>query len=454
MESIISLDSILDITNLPLIETEGSTQDTIVPVLLDSEIIFELGAWLAGIASFADIANHLLSDESRAKAASHNWTAEFRLTQAALRNCSKLTFQIIYARRKQSDLNYTDQSSSSFSALRALNEVSIEELLALAATLKEAILLGEALSRSAPLKLAEWKIWSDTLNDKFKQSVAFEKIIQIADDGAGEFLPKVLKVSLERHNLSTVYKSDIKEVLFRIARILKSLDVIGKMIAEDRPLKPALLIYARVYEQIRGLMNFINQKLHHFPDDSDEIFGMLDGVSYVASIELRKVYQQELAGLTETRPAPIVRAKIEASHGLLNDSFQQTLYGFARFLNPTIDLYELFPRFRVRYEETLLLRGSLWQLLQAVQQVEHNPEDDLMNGLNKRLKEFTQTTMHFLMYKDWETFERFVEEVIRTSNKQDLVPILHRFGAYIETLFGQVNMRSVVAEHPFGYGKE
>jgi len=29
------------------------------------------------------------------------------------------------------------------------------------------------------------------------------------------------------------------------------------------------------------------------------------------------------------------------------------------------------------------------------------------------------------------------------------VPILHRFGAYLETLFGQVNMRTVLADHPF-----
>jgi len=29
------------------------------------------------------------------------------------------------------------------------------------------------------------------------------------------------------------------------------------------------------------------------------------------------------------------------------------------------------------------------------------------------------------------------------------VPILHRFGAYVETLFAQVNMRAVLEKHPF-----
>jgi len=54
-----------------------------------------------------------------------------------------------------------------------------------------------------------------------------------------------------------------------------------------------------------------------------------------------------------------------------------------------------------------------------------------------------------LFYKDTETVERFIEEVLVTTDKKDLVPILHRFGAYIETLFGQVNMRTVLAKHPF-----
>jgi hypothetical protein len=48
-----------------------------------------------------------------------------------------------------------------------------------------------------------------------------------------------------------------------------------------------------------------------------------------------------------------------------------------------------------------------------------------------------------------ETVERFIEEVIFTSNVEDLMSLLHRFEAYLETLFGQINMRSVLADHPY-----
>jgi hypothetical protein len=33
----------------------------------------------------------------------------------------------------------------------------------------------------------------------------------------------------------------------------------------------------------------------------------------------------------------------------------------------------------------------------------------------------------------------------------ELTPVLHRFAAYFETLHGQINMRAVLADHPFDY---
>ncbi len=77
-----------------------------------------------------------------------------------------------------------------------------------------------------------------------------------------------------------------------------------------------------------------------------------------------------------------------------------------------------------------------------------------MPVLHQKLNDFVKGSMRFLMYKDCETVERFVEEILIAQSKNDLVPILHRFGAYIETLLGQVNMRVVLANHPFDYPKE
>ena len=66
-----------------------------------------------------------------------------------------------------------------------------------------------------------------------------------------------------------------------------------------------------------------------------------------------------------------------------------------------------------------------------------------------RWKISSAEAVHFLFYKDKESVERFVEEIFVTFDKQDLVGILHRFATYLETLFGQVNIRAVLVDHPF-----
>ena len=69
----------------------------------------------------------------------------------------------------------------------------------------------------------------------------------------------------------------------------------------------------------------------------------------------------------------------------------------------------------------------------------------------QKLKAFVDGPVRSLFYKDQESVERFVEEILRTPDRKDLVPILHRFGAYLETLFNHVNNRTVLAAYPFEY---
>ena len=134
---------------------------------------------------------------------------------------------------------------------------------------------------------------------------------------------------------------------------------------------------------------------------------------------------------------------------MLNESFQHTLASLARLIDPSVELITLFPSFRINFERSLVLRSELWNLVRLTQEAEQVPERPQIESLNKSLRDFMNGTINFLFYKDTETFERFVEEILVTKQNKDLVPILHRFGAYLETLFGQVGMRAVLEKHPF-----
>ena len=427
----------------PRMTTPESDADKSAPIsaVPDSrDLIFELGLWLAGLESFLNIRNHSFAEENRSSAATRDWTKEFRLTHSTLLLCSKLNFQLSKSLLK---INAPENSAL---ALKKF-EITTEDIHKLSITLKNSVLLNESLLRAAPLKFGEWTAWSSCLGEQLKSSEGFEKLVNTAEKSGEEFLPDILRKLLENHSFAG--QTDLRALLPRFAVILKWLSVVEKMLERDEPLKLTLLIFSRIYEQIQEMIGYVNKRLLRFPNEENPLFAALDGAAYTASIELKKVYNKELVGLIGIRPAPSVYARIETSFALLNHSFQQTLIGFAQLVEPNIEPHLIFPSFREKFEQSEILRQDLWRISKVVKTVEHNPEKQSIADLNGQLTNFLNGSMHFLFYKDKETVERFVEEILVTSNKKDLVPILHRFGAYLETLFGQVNMRTVLANHPF-----
>ena len=71
--------------------------------------------------------------------------------------------------------------------------------------------------------------------------------------------------------------------------------------------------------------------------------------------------------------------------------------------------------------------------------------------LIERIALFRDASLKFLMYKDWDSYEQFLEEIIVARTIEEVVDALHRFSVFLETLLGQVNMRAVLADHPFDY---
>jgi hypothetical protein len=440
------------------VRTADSEKNGTLPVSISSDrdsLSFGLGLWLSGLESFLNIRNHPFIEENRDKASSRDWTKEFRLTHSTLLLCSRITFQLSKILKEseqkgdESGLDLIDELDIESQD----SEISKEEIYDLSQVLRDAVLLNEGMLRASPLKFGEWMAWSNTLSEKLKGAKTVAKLITQAEKTGERYLPEVLTALLESKPLPFSTEADLRLVLPRFAKILKWLSVVETMLQTDEPLKPSLLIFSRIYEQIQELTGYINNRLLRFQNEEDELFGQLDGAAYTASLELRKVYNYELAGLAEMRSTPLIYAKIETAFALLNDSFQMTLINFAQMIEPQIEIYKIFPKLKNKLEQSLSLRQNLWSLLKAVKEAEQNPDKYPMKSLHAQMNEFLEKTVNFLFYKDRETVERFIEEVLVTRSKKDLVPILHRFGAYTETLFGQVNMRVVLANHPFDYDK-
>ncbi len=402
------------------------------------EFMFEIGLWLSGLDSFLSNWDRISRDTHQTTEPAEDWTKEFRLTHSALLICSNLNYQLRMSLTGKDDKR-----------VEMLDAISVEDCDEFVLVLRDIITLNSSLKKADSIKFDAWKSWNALLIEKLRTSATVQKFVEYSNrDGLG-YLPTHLEQLLKGKRLPFSDQADLHDVLSRFAIIMQSLSVVGRMLRNDEPLKPTVLIFAKVYERSQGLISFIDNRLTRFKDEGAELFASLDSASYTASLELKKVYQQELTGLVGIRPAPSIHAKVETAYSLLNDSFEQILAGFARMIEPGIVVTELFPSVQLKLEQSLSLRSHLWKVLQAVKTAEQNPDKRLIDDLKKKLTSFLDEPIRFLFFKDRETLERFSEEIVATNDNKDLVPILHRFGAYLETLFSLVNMRTVLSPHPF-----
>ncbi len=405
------------------------------------ELRFEIGLWLSGLESFLCNWDRISRDTQKSGDPNANWHKEFRLTFSSLLICSEINYEL------RRSLNSAERTSADGVGL------SVKDCDLFLLELRELITLNRNLIESGNLKFDGWKAWNHLMVSRLQSSEPVMKLTRDWGRDGLRHLPPDLKHLLSKKNLSFSDRADLTEVLSRFAIIIRSLNVVGKMLKNDDPLKPTVLVFAKVHELSRDLISFISNRLTRFQDESAELFASLDSASYTASLELKKVYQQELTGIVGIRPAPSIHARVETAYASLNDSFEQILAGFARLVDPKVVVTDLFPGIHLKLERSIRLRRHLWKVLQFVKAAEADPKDAAVEAVRKSLTTFKEEPIDFLFYKDRETLERFTEEVFATSSAQDLVPILHRFGAYLETLFGLVNMRTVLASHPFVEGK-
>lgn len=388
----------------------------------------KLGIWLAAAESFVGTAAHPFVDKMNMRG--HDWTGDVAVTRSGFITCGELLADL----------------TSSFLHSDGNSVLTIDELDSLSEVVSDALNVSEAMLRAKPISFNEWRGWCRLVTNSLNSTPAFEKAVRCATKAGEAAVPVALANLIANDTLPFGDKFDLSVIVPGFSRILHWLRVVEAMLAADAPLKSSLLIFARVYEDTLDLVGHINRRLQRFENEDAELFRALDSASYIASIELRKVFDQELAGLVAVRSAITVYARTETAFASLRDNIQQILVGISRLIDPGIDPSSIFREIEKKLETSLKLRSELASMIKEVRAAEANESHNISND---RYHAFLTGPVPSLFYKDRESVERFVEEILRTRDRKDLVPILHRFGAYLETLFSHVNNRTVLRDQPF-----
>ncbi|HKC66225.1 MAG TPA: hypothetical protein VKB86_21450 [Pyrinomonadaceae bacterium] len=438
-------------TILPLIESKDSEG------LEAGAQARELKMWVRGLRSFFSLQNRPQAEINRSDLVKHDWTSELRIVKAALLRASRLVFHLIHLEKSDSTifdadgvgLSLSDGGSSNMDA-EVEAEQKDDSLYNVAALLDDACELCESLLEAERVSLHAWTNLGESLMRLFDRIEGLRAYKQIVSRQATLNIPASL-LAITRDVKPAAFRADLLRIFSGIFELLHYLSHVEKLLRRDQSLKQTLPVFTLVHDDARALNNFIRTRTLKIEGLEQQVFEILDGTNYAIRMELRKVFAHELLELSSLRQAPAIYIKVETAQGLLSNCFRQSAISLAQLFNPSIEGSQLFNEFQTRLEQSIVLRRDLWVLLQLVRRAEKEPEHQAIERLMKKLVSFYEGSLRYLMFKDWESCERFMEEIGAARGAAELSPVLHRFTAYLEALSSQVNMRAVLLDHPFDY---
>lgn len=232
----------------------------------------------------------------------------------------------------------------------------------------------------------------------------------------------------------------------RLLRVLDTLGVIEKALTRPQAVRVAFL-FEDVRAQTASLLAHITEAVSGETRPDRKLRDVLDGMRFVIGHELSKVFRQEFAGINADNGPAYSRADLSRAWGLLHNCLQQTAITLAQVFSPGVTGTHLFEDYKSKVENSFTLYRELNVLRQKVRAAERSNGILLKHSLVRHMEYFREETMHFLMYKDWGEFGRYVDDVKRAFEEmEEFERVLHEFSQYLSTLIHHVGMREVLRD--------
>ncbi|MBI4455833.1 MAG: hypothetical protein HY644_08040 [Acidobacteria bacterium] len=227
----------------------------------------------------------------------------------------------------------------------------------------------------------------------------------------------------------------------RICRILMTARYVTEGLRIDFNYKAFLALFLHLRTQGNILIRRLQQWLARWellaPGGSEAIAPLM----FALKLEMRRVFQQELLEIEKEGRIEVAYARLEDAAGVLWNCYQNVFISLARAFNPGFDEYQIFSNLASRETESVCVYNDLCTIREMVAlALESRPEaDELLRSLGV----FRETSMRYLMFKDWGLLESFIDR-LRVSSGDESMSLLGRFLVFLDTLILSVEKRAAL----------
>jgi hypothetical protein len=418
--------------------------------------LFELEMWLRSFERFFRIGAQPLSDRETRALALRNWSEELRLVDNALMRVVQLSSSILT--EEHVNLTRFDRYVESSLARDEGLDPYIEKLVrhttpeAALTLLRESFedlhLLLVDLVKLSRLPYTTFHAVGTILYREVRRSDLLAMLIDkrfkpVHDRIRNRPVSRIIRGIPEPGE-----RRQAAKVFLELFRLLHYLDYADPATLPEEQLRETILLFALVVSETRLLLSYIEKKVLRGRDATLPLYQVYDSFVYCIPLELKKVVNTELTDISVTRQSESVRTRVENSHGILKDCFQQSVVQLAQALDPAIDGGRIFPDFMARRDQSVKLRDGLVAAVRALRDFERAKDEASAARMKDQISEFYDHHIKYLMYRDWSGFELFYIEILKCGSLSALQQITHRFETFLLTLLREVQKRSLLQGAP------
>src|SRR5713101_9952989 len=418
--------------------------------------LFELEMWLRAFERFFRIKNQPLSEREAKHLALRNWSEELRLVDNVARRAVQLCTAILT--EDQVNLTRFDKYVEGYLKKDDAVDPYIEKLVRQSSPEAEMGLLREALedlhvvlmdlTRLSRIPYGSFSAVGKMLYREIRRSHILSLLIDKKFKPVHDRITNPAIAATIRGIGEPMERKQAAKVFLELFRLLHYLEFADPAHADEESLKNTILIFSLITSETRLLLTYLERRVLKTLSPDSPGYPLYDSFVYCLPFELKKVINTELLDISVTRQPDIVRARVENSHGILKDCFQQSVVQLAQAFDAKMEGTDIFPDFTAKLEQSVGLRDSLARLIRAVRRFQASRDEQAAVEMKDEISHFYDHQMKDLMYRDWSGFELFFIEILKCTSLPALAQISHRFETFLMTLYREVQKRSILQNVP------
>jgi hypothetical protein len=417
------------------------------------ELLFEFETWLRGLCAFLECKHVPLSETDRSALVTRNFAPEITVVRLALQECTRCAVELVSlgqdARVEFEALVETqifnagaldsqvgkmlEQSTpiDSFSRLiESMNDLKVS-VDALESVPNQDLQLYLSIGRSFQRDLQDCRYVDMLLSQRFRLQY---------DRMESAVLSAVLRSITEEH-----LRRNVALTLLYLYRFLKYLKCISLALRADLPLRRYLVVFSLLHQQTEILRDFLKARFLKERRGSSELRNSMELIFHSLQMESERVFAEKLINIAAERNASTLYARVEDCHGLLRNCYQHCAITVVQVFDRAVDGRALFPSMQNSLQNSQKVQKDLWDLRQDLKtDLERTGSFDLDRILG-RISHFQESSMEYLMFKDWSAFETFSESLINAGSQTEARVLVQKFINFLSILNEEVAKRGILS---------